>query len=172
MDLDNNKPDPGVNENISDPGADVSIFTPLFDAQLNQTDRFANLIFLLGVNNAFTAINKVDESIFLKQENELSDREELAFTYDIAQTLSTANWIYLTAGAIIFETSFNRLKQKEALMPEDPSLTDIETLSGRKMITTGNLLKVIGYMLSATGFEMIADGAKRDLEALDSPENQ
>jgi hypothetical protein len=172
MDLDNNKPDPGGNANISDPGDDVSIFTPLFDAQLNQIDRFANLLFLLGISNGFTAINKVDESIFLKQENELSEREELAYSYEIAQTLSTANWIYLTAGSLFFETSFDRLKQKEALMPEDPSLTDIETLSGRKMITMGNLLKIIGYMLSATGFEMIASGAKRDLEALDSPENQ
>lgn len=163
MFLDNNKPDSSADTG-SNTGTDVNINKPIFDSQLNQQDRFADLLFLLGTNYSFAAIDKVDQSILLKQEQQLSSQEESAFTYDIAKTLSLANNIFLTAGILFLDTSYQRLKEKKSIMPEDPSESDLESLSGREMITMGNLFKIIGYILAASGFEMIADSVQKESE--------
>ena len=167
MSLENNKSDSSadVNENQPDSGVDANINKAIFDSQLNQKDRFANLLFLLGSDFAIQATNEVDQSLLLKQKENLTIQEENAFTYDITKKLALANWIFLTAGTIFLDTSYQRLKDKESIIPEDPSESDLQSLSGREMITLGNLLKVIGYTLAANGFELIADSTQKESES-------
>lgn len=150
-----------------DQNNEINITNPLFDEQLNEIDRFANSLFILGLHYSFLGLDKADQSLLLKQEQRLTSEEESAFTYEIAKLLSLANRIYLTSGIIILNTSFERLEQLEAVFPQNASFSDEERISGREMITAGNLLKAIGYLLSATGFEMIADSVQKETDSFE-----
>jgi hypothetical protein len=160
----NNNGDNSIPGDNPDSNINTNAANPLLDVQLNQIDRFAEMLFLLGTSFGFQAIEEVDRSYILKQEGELTSEEDTAFTYDIAKKLALANWIYLIAGSFVFENSAIRLNELEKVFPENPTVSDKERITGREMITTGNALKIIGYTLSAAGFEKIANSAVRESE--------
>lgn len=170
--LDNSNPDNINADNINpDSNTDTYVSNPLLDFQLNQADRFAELLFVLGITFGFQTLDKADDAYFRKQEGQLTSAEDSAVSYDIANMLAFTNWLYLIAGSIIFETSSSRLNELEKALPENPSLSETERISGRKMVTAGNLFKMIGYSLSANGFEMIAKSVKDEPDSSESQQN-
>lgn len=137
----------------------------IFDLELNQLDRFANLLFAIGTVFSFHSTDIAEQSITLKQAQQLSDQEQSAFTYDIAKLLALANWTFLTAGILFLDTSYERLKEEKASISQNASSSSEERLLGREIVTIGNIVKTIGFTLSATGFEIIADSARIETDS-------
>ncbi len=169
--VDNNNVDNNIPDDNPDSNINTNAANPLLDVQLNQIDRFAEMLFILGTSFGFQAINEVDRSYILKQEGELTSEEDAAFTYDIAKKIALANWIYLIAGSFVFENSAIRLNELEKAMPENPSPAQIERITGREMVTEGNALKIIGYTLAAAGFEKIANSVVMESESTEIEES-
>lgn len=138
----------------------------IFDLELNQLDRFANILFIIGAIVALQSTDITEQSIILGQIQPLSTQEESAFTYEIAKLLALANWTYLAAGILFLNTAYARLEEDEASISQNASLSSKERLLGRKIVVTGNIFKIIGYFLSATGNEIIADSTQVEADSL------
>lgn len=141
----------------------------VYNLNLNEIDRFASALFTFGLYFSFASTDKTDQSIILKNTQNISTETTSGFDHDIAKTLATANWIYSLAGMLFLQTSNERLNQLEANLAENTS-ANVERISGREKVTLGNIFKVIGFLLAADGFEMIANSfMKEDEETLTPP---
>lgn len=130
------------------------------DLELVQLDRLANTLFVIGTALSYLSTNVVEQSIILEQAQQLTSKKESAFIYDTAKLLALSNWIFLAAGIIFLYTSYQRFKEQETSTLQNTSLANKERLFGREMVTTGNLIRTIGYTVTAAGFEIIADSAQ------------
>ncbi|MGE5632765.1 MAG: hypothetical protein ACM3TR_16985 [Caulobacteraceae bacterium] len=127
-----------------------------FDLELIQKDRIGNILFIIGILFAWSALDKLQQSITGKQTQQSLDNAASTPPENPAKALALSNWIYLIAGLIFLTTAYVRLKEDIAVMSESPSPSSKKLVTGHKIVTIGNFFKTIGYTTAAIGNEVIA----------------
>jgi hypothetical protein len=140
----------------------------LFNLNLNNLDQLSGLFFGIGLNFLFLATSETVRTVLLEEDPSLPVAIDAQLNYEIAKKLANTNWMYLLANIVLYYTATERLNQIEnSLEPDRPSTQD--RIQGREMVIAGDTLKILGYILSANGFERIADSSSREVQETTPP---
>lgn len=139
-----------------------------FNFHLNDMDRLGNIIGAMGVALVFNATDEVEEILLREQAQNISVTVDAQMNYEVASKLATVNWIYVIAIMFFLYTSSERLAQLHETL--DMSLeSSRERVRGREMVTIGDMFKILGYTLTAQGFDLIADSTLREQQETPPP---
>ena len=155
-------------EGSQDSGINLSDQQIEYNALLNNMDRLGNIIGTMGVTLVFTATDEVEEILRREKEHTISAYVDAQMNYEVASTLANVNWLYVLAVSLFYYTSFER--QQQLYETVDPANDwSEERIRGRELVTTGDMFKILGYLLAARGFDMIADSTLHEEQQLTPP---
>jgi hypothetical protein len=123
---------------------------------LLKADKIANIIYIIGVASASTGINQREQSIFQTVKKHFSNHISAASKYNLDKYFALANWIYLVTGFIFINTAYASLQEKLAMEPVNASLSSKKSINGSKIVVLVNLSKIVGYIVTASGREIMA----------------
>lgn len=158
----NNDPSgqPGRSEDANINGDQTSIGLSrkqiLFNLDLNNIDRISNLLYIAGSAVMLDSTDEAEQDLCLQYTDQIGVLPDVAFNFDIAMKLVEANQLYILASLLSLYTSVERQKQIEAVFPQTESSD--ERKQGRELVTFGSALTVISFILTAQGYQIIADG--------------
>lgn len=139
-----------------------------FNYLLNDFDRLANMVGAMGVALVCRATDEVETILNREEAHTISASMDAQMNYEVAKTLATVNWLFVLTVSLFYLTSSQRQEQLYETLDPSADFAE-ERIRGREMVTTGDMFKILGYTLSAKGFDMIADSTLREQQETPPP---
>ena len=128
--------------------------------KLIQQKRIGDILFFIGTTLDWAATSQEEQTIVLTRMKQLSSQEASNLTNNTAKIFALESWSFLIAVLIFANVSYARLKDQEAYIltnaPNAP-LSSNNNLFGSYLVVIGNLVKVIGFSLTAIGNQIKAN---------------
>ena len=125
--------------------------------ELIQQKRVGDILFFIGTILDWTATSQEEQITFQTRIQQLSRQDTSYLANSTARIFALESWCFLVAVLIFANVSYVKLKEQEANMPSNAPLSSKENIFASYILVIGNIVKVIGFSLTAIGNQIKAN---------------
>lgn len=129
----------------------------LFNLELIQNDKTADILFLIGTLLSMYVNTKAEQRILCPEEVQTLGQSAAAQQSTLSELIVVVILLFLAAAIILTYTAYTRLSKQKAELSKEPDQTVINNITGSELNIIGLLIRVVGYVLSAVGNQIKAD---------------